>query len=366
MAKYTPDAPLPPVDVAEGTWFLGAAVAYSHIGFALVPNQPGTKAVAKDVLRQRPEGDRSEWWSYVALTNPADVERIWTAYPAYCPGLVTGRISRVLVLDLDVKNGENPHQELQDWQDSTGIKLPEGPKVLTPTGGEHWYYSLPADCPPIESVSGWLPGVDIRADKGQLILPPSFNKAVEDKQEAEHGYVIDSQYHWMDLGGAPYSPTPEEIRSELDDASVPEGLARDILNHGSRRTIGARQKRAGGAETIDKDGVVRSKDGFIDVDYYEANGIPAGLQENVLQLLATKMGGYMAIPVEDAVNRCWAIIQKSEQRGSDPWTQYEVSRKVRRQHQWAMSDTQFKRAEKAAEMDEAVAYLNNFLSKKGK
>ena len=64
MNKYRADAPLPPVDYQGGTWFLGAARAYSHIGFALVPNKPGTKAVAKDVLRQRPEGDRSEWWEF--------------------------------------------------------------------------------------------------------------------------------------------------------------------------------------------------------------------------------------------------------------------------------------------------------------
>jgi bifunctional DNA primase/polymerase-like protein len=361
MSDYRPDDPLPPVDVAGGTWFLKAAYAYSRMGFPLVPNEPGTKKVASELLRQKPEDSDVEWWSYMALTDPDEVLALWTAYPTLQPGLVTG--GDRIILDLDVKNGEDPHTEIGKWEAEQSIKLPLCAKVRTPTDGEHWYFRKPAGYPPIESVSGWLPGVDIRGTKGQVILPPSFSLKAEEDQIREHGYVVDSEYCWIDLGGDPYNPTPEEILADLDAAEAPEALIRDILNNGARRTAKRRQKRAGGAGTIDMDGVVRSKDGFIDIEHYEANGIPAGLQERVLLLLATKMGGYLNLPVDEAVERCWAILSKSEQNSSDPWTKYEVNRKVRRQHAWAAKDTQIKRAKQAAKLDEAAALLSNFLHK---
>ncbi|MGR7026720.1 bifunctional DNA primase/polymerase [Geodermatophilus sp. URMC 62] len=278
MSEYTPDTPLPPVDYRkDGTWLRGAAMFYANAGFPIVANQPGAKRVAWQI-----HGKDWDDWNSIALTTPEQVAKAWRDNPTYCPGLVTGRISRVLVIDGDVKSGENPAKELQDWQDSTGITLPEGPiartsSYNTETGrrGFHRFLTLPDDAPEIPTTLEWIPGVDIICEQRQVMLAPSWS----DKRklnEARGEGLTDQQYMWQlpgfryGLRTNDYYPTGEDLRESLEEAEAPAGLLEDILKFGSSRTEKqrlARQQSLRTGQKLSKKGVILTAEGLIDIDH---------------------------------------------------------------------------------------------------
>ena len=82
-------------------------------------------------------------------------------------GIATGKVSGLLVLDLDVKAGQDGAASLSQ----RGLGLPPTVVAITPSGGEHHYFVIPdsgAGCR-----AGLLPGVDIRADGGYVVAPPT-------------------------------------------------------------------------------------------------------------------------------------------------------------------------------------------------
>ncbi len=257
LYQYTPDGPMPPVDLVGNTWLHDAAMTYVHMRLTIVALDAGEKAVSSKV--------HGSGWSFdtVGLTDPAWVHGFWTRFPAWNIGLVTGHPSGFLVIDGDVKNGGTPVQMLAAWQNKYGVKIPEGPVVRTPSGGFHKYLKLPADVGHVPTAKGWLPGVDFLADGAQVVAPPSWRNDIELTDEQP---LSDSQYEWVDLAGSPYSPTPNEFLAELDDAVAPLELIEDVRTYGSSRTkrpaaVGA----SGGAST-----------GRVPVAYYLQHGIPEG------------------------------------------------------------------------------------------
>jgi len=82
-------------------------------------------------------------------------------------GIRTGTNSGLFVLDVDVKNdGPASLEELV----TTHGPLPETLRVQTPSGGEHYYFACTKAC---RCRTGLLPGLDIRADDGYVVAPPS-------------------------------------------------------------------------------------------------------------------------------------------------------------------------------------------------
>lgn len=75
--------------------------------------------------------------------------------------------SRLVVLDVDVKDGRDGFAELKQ----EGIALPETYSVRTPTGGLHLYYQAPADS--ALNNSPLTPGIDIRAGGGLVVAAGS-------------------------------------------------------------------------------------------------------------------------------------------------------------------------------------------------
>ncbi|WP_175551621.1 bifunctional DNA primase/polymerase [Geodermatophilus amargosae] len=344
---------------------------YASAGFPIVANQPGLKRVAWQI-------HGTDWhdWNLTALTTPEQVAKAWSQNPAYCPGLVTGSISRVLVIDGDVKGGQNPAKELADWSEATGIEIPEGPIARTATyrdgrRGFHRYLYLPDAAPVIDTVTGWLPGVDIICEQRQVLLAPSWN----DKRklnEARGEGLADQQYMWQLPGfrygfeTRDYYPTGEDLRESLEEAVAPAGLLEDILKHGASRTekerLAALKEGLPTGSTVDIKGLVLDENGHINIEWYEQNGAPDQFQNKVLLKMATKLLGYMGQPDEVAIERCWTYIQKCENTDPTwPWTREDVEYKVKKVKKYIAQDRAKKQAEKQAEMDEAVEALNNFL-----
>jgi hypothetical protein len=375
MSDYPADQPLPKVDYRkDGTWLYGAAMFYASAGFPIVANQSGTKRVAWQV-----HGTGWRDWNVIALTSPEQVHAAWEPYPAYCPGLITGRISRVLVIDGDVKGGQDPAREIARWEDETGIKLPDGPIARTASykngrRGFHRYFYLPDDAPVIDTVTGWLSGVDVICEQRQVLLAPSWNDKRKPNEARGEGLTA-QQYMWQLPGFGyrhetrDYYPTGEDLRESLEEAVAPAGLLEDILKHGGGRTVkdrlAAQKKGVPKGSKVDNEGIVLDSDGKIDLEWYEEHGAPDQYQNKVLLKMATKLLSYMGQPDEVVIERCWTYIQKCET--TDPnwlWTKKDVEDKVKQQKKYVRRSRAKRQAEKQAEIDEAVALLNNLL--KGK
>lgn len=115
-------------------------------------------------------------WTKQPATSLADVEAYWEEYPDANVGIVTGTISRIWVLDLDLDKpgGRESWERLcaegegQVWQ----------PMRRHKTGGKDNFqivFKLP---PGVVVASGpfkGYPGVDIRGEGGMVIAPPSVS-----------------------------------------------------------------------------------------------------------------------------------------------------------------------------------------------
>ena len=126
------------------------------------------------------------------------------------------RRSRLLVIDLDQKNGQDGFTSLGYVLLDHNIELPAGPVVKTPHGGRHLYMLRPIHSPKVVSQVGIWGGVDIMAEKGQCILPGSK--------------IRDGEYQLVegDLENIPYAPLAllKVIHDRQKEQKVEERRAR--------------------------------------------------------------------------------------------------------------------------------------------
>lgn len=106
-----------------------------------------------------------------ATTDKSQIAAWWTEHPKANIGLATGRPSGMLVLDMDVPQGYFGLKELQQEYGT----LPSTRTVHTASGGLHYYFQYPEDGSTYPNTVGLAEkiGVDIRADGGYVVLPPS-------------------------------------------------------------------------------------------------------------------------------------------------------------------------------------------------
>lgn len=106
-----------------------------------------------------------------ASTDTRVVADWWRRWPAANIGVVTGRPSGLVVLDVDPEHGgvDSMRQLVAEHG-----PLPPGPRVRTGSGGWHVMFTWPGHAVP-NSASRIGPGVDIRGDGGYVIAPPSLH-----------------------------------------------------------------------------------------------------------------------------------------------------------------------------------------------
>ncbi len=123
------------------------------------------------------------WTDSAAARSGADVEELWTLYPMAQVGIVTGRLSDdgsgdLLVLDVDAdKGGLESYEQLMSAPPGELRIVPPTRATRTGGGGIHVYYRLP---PGRHLMSRPLdrkryPGIDIRADKGQVVAAGAWS-----------------------------------------------------------------------------------------------------------------------------------------------------------------------------------------------
>jgi len=126
------------------------------------------------VIPAQPGGKRPlvPWIEYQSRRpTEKEIRQWWQQYPNANIGIVTGKISGIVVIDLDLDKDDNENGARIYEQAPTDLI------VKTGRGGYHLYYHYPEDVDHIPNRVGLLPGVDIRADGGYVVAPPSVHSS---------------------------------------------------------------------------------------------------------------------------------------------------------------------------------------------
>ena len=133
---------------------LAAALRYADLGYPVFPCAPGDN---KPI---------TEHGFHNATTDPEQIERWWAERPNANIGIPT---QDLLALDVDLLDGEaNPWLTPERQMD-----LARAPMQLTPGGGRHYLFRQPKGKHWSSTVSQLAPKIDIRADGGYIVVPPS-------------------------------------------------------------------------------------------------------------------------------------------------------------------------------------------------
>ena len=171
---------------------LRAALEYfKKHNFSVIPIGKDKRPLIKweEFQKRRPTEDKIQAW--------------WKKWPDANIGIPTGMISGIAVIDIDEAEKAEPVLE---------SLLPDGidiPTVSTPRGGKHLYFQCPDE--KIGNNAGIVPGADLRANGGYIVVPPSVN----DKGKG---------YQWIiGLNEAGLSPLPAKYLEYLSIYAVKGG-----------------------------------------------------------------------------------------------------------------------------------------------
>jgi hypothetical protein len=114
-----------------------------------------------------------------ASKDRAEINRMFSTPGARLIGVPTGRMNKLIVIDVDVKNGARG----MEWLELNREALPETRTHKTRSGGLHLLFVAPENVEIRNSASRVAPGVDVRGEGGYVIVPPSDGYAVADPIE---------------------------------------------------------------------------------------------------------------------------------------------------------------------------------------
>lgn len=137
------------------------AETYAKAGWYIFPVKP------RDKTPITPHGLKD-------ASNKIDVVRQWWAkWPEANIGLNCGK-SGMVVVDLDKRGEYDGLAEWQDIQDRNNIH-PKTSTSLTGGGGRHLLFKSPDGVSIKNSAGKIAPGIDVRAEGGYIVLPPSIH-----------------------------------------------------------------------------------------------------------------------------------------------------------------------------------------------
>jgi hypothetical protein len=190
---------------------LTAALDFAKYGFPVFP----ILANAKDppLLKRWPER---------ASTDPATIRKWWRRWPGANVAVATGGERRLLVIDIDPRNGGKVSRMEIEGEHS----IPETAAVQTPSGGTHLWLLVPdgRELPGNSAGTKLGPGIDTRCVGGYVLVPPSrtpegryrwLNEATIAQAPA---WILD----WLEAVGDGERTPPEEW-VELATSGVDEG-----------------------------------------------------------------------------------------------------------------------------------------------
>jgi len=132
---------------------------YCAAGWSVVPLRPHDKRPLIEWERFQDE-----------RASPAIIAAWYRRWPDANVGIVTGEISNLVVLDIDPHHGGDDSIERLERQFTP---LPVTVEATTGGGGRHLYFAHPGRL--VRNRTGLAPGIDLRADGGYVVAPPSVH-----------------------------------------------------------------------------------------------------------------------------------------------------------------------------------------------
>jgi hypothetical protein len=190
---------------------LEAALKYALKGWAVFPIHTtiglfcscGTVGCGKS--GKHPRIDK---WNEKATVDPETIRAWWTKWKDANIGIITGRKSGVVVLDVDPRNGGN--ETLEQLMADIGV-LPPSLRVRTGGDGQHLIFRNPKH--PIEQGSSKLgSGIDVKGDGGYIIAPPSLHRS-------------GNRYEWIDNpDDTPLAELPDAVVERIGRVITPQNV----------------------------------------------------------------------------------------------------------------------------------------------
>jgi hypothetical protein len=136
-----------------------AALDYVARGWSVIPVEPrGKRPLVAWLELQQHRAGRSA------------IETWFRHWPDANVGIVTGRVSGIVVIDVDVQHGG--FESLAALEGEHG-PLPRTVEAITGGGGRHLYFVHPGAT--LNNRVALRPGIDLRADGGCVVAPPSIH-----------------------------------------------------------------------------------------------------------------------------------------------------------------------------------------------
>jgi hypothetical protein len=164
--------------IRDETAPLEAALIYAQAGFRVFPTHTVRNGVctcggAKQCAPgKHPIGTLVPRGVLDASTDAKAIKQWWAQTPDANIGIATGKDSGVVVLDVDGPQGDKFLAEMESKHGS----LPRTWQVKTGKG-RHLYFRYPQNATKVKSVARPKLGLDVRADGGYVVAPPSSHES---------------------------------------------------------------------------------------------------------------------------------------------------------------------------------------------
>ncbi len=165
---------------------LDQALAYLAEGLSVIPVSPSAKIPL------------TSWKQYQKrLPTKDEVTEWWKQYPEANIGIVTGKISNVIVIDIDPRHGGS----------DKAFKEIITPKVKTGGDGQHVYFLFE---PGFQNATSIQPGIDVRGEGGYVVAPFSI-------------HASGNYYEWIVGLEIPLAPLPAFVKDWIKQQKKTKG-----------------------------------------------------------------------------------------------------------------------------------------------
>ncbi len=172
--------------------FEQVALDYLRRGWSVIP------------MRKRDKRPALQWQDFQSVRASEQKVHDWfRRWPEDNVGIVTGAVSGLVVLDVDLRHGgEDSLKKLEREHQP----LPRTLESITGGGGRHVYFAHPGGS--VRNRVGIAPGIDLRGDGGCIVAPPSVHPS-------------GNHYQWVKgrgPGRVELAPLPHWLRQMVSNA----------------------------------------------------------------------------------------------------------------------------------------------------
>ena len=228
-----------------------AALAYAARGWLVVPlhnPKQGVCSCRKKNCSSSGKHPRTEHGLKDGSKDPKQIALWWESWPDANLGILTGQESGLLVLDVDGEGGKASLKALTAAHDA----LPKTLCAITGRTGSdgkrkgcHYYFRVPVGVP-IRNSAGILgKGLDIRADGGYVVAPPSLHPSALLYEWLAPEQPLAEVPPWMLAKLAAAKPAPEPAKTQG------EFIAEGGRNHALASLAGTMRRRGMTPEAIE-------------------------------------------------------------------------------------------------------------------